>query len=81
MLDISTITEEEAREELKKIAYEMQKADEAYYQKDDPYLTDAAYDELFDKVSKHYILKTNKTVLEKPILFQRDLYIREHILQ
>lgn len=46
MINILTITEEQAKKELEKIAKEMAKADEAYYQNDDPYLTDAEYDEL-----------------------------------
>ena len=46
MINILTITEEQAKIELEKIAKEMAKADEAYYQNDDPYLTDAEYDEL-----------------------------------
>lgn len=43
---INSITEEEAKKELEFIAKEMAKADIAYYQNDDPYLTDAEYDEL-----------------------------------
>ncbi|MBQ7303584.1 MAG: NAD-dependent DNA ligase LigA, partial [Alphaproteobacteria bacterium] len=43
---INTITEEQAAKELEFIAHEMAKADIAYYQNDDPYLTDAEYDEL-----------------------------------
>lgn len=46
MIEISTISEEKARQELERIAKEIAKADDAYYQKDDPYLTDAEYDEL-----------------------------------
>lgn len=46
MININNITEEQAKEELKRIAQEMTKADDAYYQKDDPYLTDAQYDTL-----------------------------------
>ncbi len=46
MADIQHITEEEAKSELKRLAAEMAKADEAYYQNDDPYLTDAQYDEM-----------------------------------
>ena len=43
---INLITEEQAIKELEFIAKEMAKADIAYYQNDDPYLTDAEYDEL-----------------------------------
>ncbi len=43
---INTITEEQAKADLEFIAKEMAKADIAYYQNDDPYLTDAEYDEL-----------------------------------
>lgn len=49
MLDIDELTEEQAKEELKKIAEEIAKADNAYYQNDEPYLTDSQYDTL-----KHY---------------------------
>ncbi len=44
--NIADITEEQAKIELEKIAKEMAKADIAYYQNDEPYLTDAQYDEL-----------------------------------
>lgn len=44
--DISNLTEKQAKEELKRIAKEMAKADIAYYQNDNPYLSDAEYDEL-----------------------------------
>ena len=44
--NIIDITEEQAKIELEKIAKEMAKADIAYYQNDEPYLTDAQYDEL-----------------------------------
>ena len=46
MEDIVDITESEAKAKLEYIAREMAKADIAYYQNDDPYLTDARYDEL-----------------------------------
>lgn len=46
MIEIDKLTEIEAAAELKRIAGEMAKADVAYYQHDDPYLTDAQYDEL-----------------------------------
>lgn len=44
--DISEFSAAEAAAELKRIAEEMAKADIAYYQNDDPYLTDAEYDAL-----------------------------------
>ena len=44
--NIIDITEEQAKIELEKIAKEMAKADIAYYQNDEPYLTDAEYDAL-----------------------------------
>ena len=46
MKDVLDLTELEAKAELENIAIEMAKADIAYYQNDDPYLTDAAYDAL-----------------------------------
>ena len=46
MNDIEILTKEQAAEELKRIAEEMAKADIAYYQNDDPYLSDAEYDAL-----------------------------------
>ena len=46
MKNISELTPEEAATELKYIAEEMAKSDIAYYQNDDPYLTDSQYDEL-----------------------------------
>ena len=46
MPNIEEMTEEQAAEELKKIAEEMAKADISYYQNDNPYLTDAEYDSL-----------------------------------
>ena len=46
MKDVLDLTELEAKAELENIALEMAKADIAYYQNDDPYLTDAAYDAL-----------------------------------
>lgn len=46
MKEINTLTEEEAKKELKYLAEEMEKSDIAYYQNDEPYLTDSQYDEL-----------------------------------
>ncbi|MDO5386647.1 MAG: NAD-dependent DNA ligase LigA [Pseudomonadota bacterium] len=46
MIDIADLTEEQARRELEQIAAEMAKSDIAYYQNDNPYLTDAEYDAL-----------------------------------
>lgn len=46
MTNISDLTETEAAQRLEYIAQQMAKADIAYYQNDDPYLTDAAYDAL-----------------------------------
>ena len=46
MLDITNITEEEAKQQLEWLAKEIEKADVAYYQNDDPYMDDARYDEL-----------------------------------
>ena len=46
MIDISNITEKEAELKLAYLAAEMKRADIAYYQNDEPYLTDAQYDEL-----------------------------------
>lgn len=46
VLDIKNITEEEAKKQLEYLAHEIEKADEAYYQNDAPYLDDAKYDEL-----------------------------------
>ena len=46
MKDIKDLSRKEAAEELEFLAREMAKADDAYYQNDDPYLTDAEYDEL-----------------------------------
>lgn len=46
MKDIKDLSREEAIKELEFLAKEMAKADDAYYQNDDPYLTDAEYDEL-----------------------------------
>ncbi len=46
MKNILELTPEEAAAELKYIAEEMAKSDIAYYQNDDPYLTDSQYDEL-----------------------------------
>ncbi len=46
MIKIEDLTAETAALELERIAKEMTKADIAYYQNDDPYLTDSQYDEL-----------------------------------
>ena len=46
MTDVKDLSIEQAKKELEFLAKEMAKADEAYYQNDDPYLTDAQYDEL-----------------------------------
>ncbi len=46
MKDVLDLTEIEAKAELERLSKEMAKADIAYYQNDDPYLTDAAYDAL-----------------------------------
>ena len=46
MQSLNDITEEEAKAELARIAAEMAKADVAYYQNDEPYLSDAEYDAL-----------------------------------
>lgn len=46
MKEINELTGEEAAAELAHIAREMAKADIAYYQNDNPYLTDAEYDSL-----------------------------------
>ena len=46
MKPITELTKEEALAELKHIAEEMAKSDIAYYQNDNPYLTDAEYDSL-----------------------------------
>ena len=46
MKDIKDLTPAEAAAELQYIATEMAKADIAYYQNDNPYLTDAEYDSL-----------------------------------
>ena len=46
MKDIKDLSKEEAERELEYIAKEMAKSDIAYYQKDNPYLTDAQYDSL-----------------------------------
>lgn len=49
MKEINELTGEEAAAELAHIAREMAKADIAYYQNDNPYLTDAEYDSLKKK--------------------------------
>lgn len=46
MSEIINMTEEEAKAELERIAKEMAKSDIAYYQNDEPYLSDAEYDAL-----------------------------------
>lgn len=46
MKNISELTAEEAKTELEYLAREIAKADSAYYQNDDPYLSDADYDRL-----------------------------------
>ena len=40
------LSREEAAVELERLATEIAKSDKAYYQNDDPYLTDAEYDKL-----------------------------------
>ncbi len=45
-MDIKNLDKNQAKIELDKIAKEMAKADIAYYQNDEPYLTDAEYDKL-----------------------------------
>lgn len=44
--EVKELSEDEAKQELAYIASEMAKADIAYYQNDNPYLTDAEYDSL-----------------------------------
>lgn len=46
MIKIEELTIEQATNELEHIAKEMAKSDIAYYQNDEPYLTDSQYDEL-----------------------------------
>ncbi len=46
MKSVSELNEIEAKAELEHLAKELAKADSAYYQNDDPYLTDAEYDKL-----------------------------------
>lgn len=46
MFDIKSITESKAKEQLEYLASEIEKADIAYYQNDEPYLDDAQYDKL-----------------------------------
>ena len=46
MFDIKNITEIEAAQQLEFLAKEIEKADVAYYQNNEPYLDDAAYDKL-----------------------------------
>ena len=45
-IDVENLTKTQAETELHHLAEEMAKADIAYYQNDDPYLTDAEYDAL-----------------------------------
>lgn len=57
MPDISNLSKEQAAKELERLAKEIAKADEAYYQHDDPYLTDAEYDrlkQLNEEIEKKY---------------------------
>ena len=49
MFDIRNISEMDAKKELEFLAKEIEKADIAYYQNDEPYLDDAKYDELRHK--------------------------------
>lgn len=46
LIDVKSITEDEAKKQLEYLAKEIEKADIAYYQNDEPYLDDAKYDEL-----------------------------------
>lgn len=46
MKEITELNIDEAKAELEYLAHEIAKADSAYYQNDDPYLTDAEYDRL-----------------------------------
>lgn len=46
MIDVENLTAEQAASELERIAKEMAKSNEAYYQNDAPYLSDAEYDAL-----------------------------------
>lgn len=46
MSDVVNMSEEQAKEKLKYLAEEIAKSDAAYYQNDDPYLTDSEYDRL-----------------------------------
>lgn len=46
MLDIKNMTEDEAKKQLEFLALEIERADIAYYQNDEPYLDDAQYDKL-----------------------------------
>ena len=55
MEDITKLTSQEVAQELEYLATELAKADTAYYQNDEPYLTDAQYD----------ALKHRNTLLEK----------------
>ena len=52
MQEINLLSKEEAATELESIATEMAKADIAYYQNDNPYLTDAEYDALKKGIRK-----------------------------
>lgn len=64
MKDIKELTKEEAMAELAYLSEEIAKSDNAYYQNDEPYLTDAEYD----------ILKHRNTEIEKlfPDLVRAD---------
>lgn len=46
MKEIGALTRQEAEKELEYLAQEIKKSDNAYYQNDEPYLTDAEYDKL-----------------------------------
>ncbi len=63
-MEINAMTELEAAAELARLATEIARADNAYYQNDDPYLTDAEYD----------ALKHRNTAIEKlfPHLVRAD---------
>lgn len=62
--NIDNLTEAEAKVELQRLAEEMAKSDDAYYQNDAPYLTDAEYDSL---------KKRNQQIEEKfPHLIRSD---------
>ena len=73
MKEINELTGEEAAAELAHIAREMAKADIAYYQNDNPYLTDAEYDSLkkrnaFTRInSRRQPVKKNRRTAQKRI--------------